>query len=143
MIDFRFYRFLIFIIALCCISSFTPLWSAAQRYDIRASANLRLRNLKCQILTITRKEMRTLVPTYVRKEQWASYWGMNSMERVQKVILSAICELMFFKFVHGSSGNGELFASVWGRMDGMVCQFYGGCFGIVIYWKFNCVQLDI
>ncbi len=41
--------------------------------------------LTCRILEVSRKKVMNIAPPPVSREQWSAYWGMNSMEKLQKV----------------------------------------------------------
>lgn len=57
----------------------------------RASlARLHVGGLSCRITPISRKLARQIVPQKITVAQYSSYWGLNSIERVQKVFESVI-----------------------------------------------------
>jgi hypothetical protein len=48
------------------------------------------RDLSMRVAPINRSVMRKIVPRQITIEQYGSYWGMNSIERVQKIFESVI-----------------------------------------------------
>eukprot|EP01041_Mallomonas_annulata_P010911 gene10911-22774_t len=45
-----------------------------------------VQSLQCRIIEISRRKASIIAPPSVTRQQWSAYWGMNSTERVQRIV---------------------------------------------------------
>ena len=66
--------------------SSTP--SSIERRHI--TKNIQHKSLTMRLLPLSRNKVRDLLPLGITKDQWTSYWGLDPMERLQKVLESVL-----------------------------------------------------
>ena len=52
--------------------------------------NIQHESLMMRLLPLSRNKVRDLLPLGITKDQWTSYWGLDPMERLQKVLESVL-----------------------------------------------------
>jgi len=109
------------LIGICCPFCCTAFYVHSKPY-YDAKVDLYQRSLRMELTKISRKDFAKLCPRQVTPTQWASYWGTNQLERMQKVLESALLAYgglwlsWFFSFMAGnfvSSVMGTLLLFNW------------------------------
>lgn len=67
-----------------------PVVPLCGRGDLSSTRTRRSQTLQMRIVPCSVMQMSTLAPRKVSAEQWGAYWGVNKMERLQKVLESLL-----------------------------------------------------
>lgn len=67
-----------------------PIARLCVRNDLTSTRIGRRQTLQMRIIPCSALQMSTLAPRKVSAEQWGAYWGVNKMERLQKVLESLL-----------------------------------------------------